>query len=170
MNRLTLTLAALLTAGAAHAERVALPNLPVSVDAPSLLELNAGGISKLFPGVNRPEAVLLTGDQRVVMSFEWRPTSLRTTEVGTLVQQFPAVLRKQVPNLKSLTQGALQLNGTQWAQFVITAPGKTGDVRREMLVTSAGGRMLILTISGLATDYTKNLGTILAFRNSLKVN
>ena len=149
-----------------------LPNLPLSI-APSdaLLKLSDEGILKAFPSGNRPEAVLLSSDSKVTMSFEWRDTKLAPADVATMLTRFPAIIKSQVPGIKSLKQQMLPLNGTNWADFVFVAPGRSGDVRREMLITSAQGRMLVLTISSNLLDYTaKNEAAVRTLTNSLRVD
>ena len=176
-----LSAAALLSAsvvpGVAHAQASAptlakLPNLPLSI-APSdtLQMLKEEGIQKAFPTGNRPEAVLLTADSKVTMSFEWRDTKLAPADVPTMLTQFPAVIRAQVPGIKTLKQQMLTLNGNNWADFIFVAPGKGVDVRRELLITSAQGRMLVLTISSNLLDYTsKNEAAVKALTGSMRIN
>ncbi|ULH15723.1 hypothetical protein MF271_03535 [Deinococcus sp. KNUC1210] len=163
--------------GAAYAQAATptlakLPNLPISIMPSDTLQmLKDEGIQKAFPTGNRPEAVLLTADSKVTMSFEWRDTKLAPTDVPTMLNQFPAVIRAQVPGIKTLKQQMLNLNGNNWADFIFVAPGRSGDVRRELLITSAQGRMLVLTISSNLLDYTtKNETAVKALTGSMRIN
>ena len=114
---LLLTLAATLTLGAASAVPVKLGNVPVTVEPNAkLLTLSAAGIRTAFPSAaGRPDAVFMTEDRKVSVAFEWRASKLNKTEVGTLVEQFPSVIRAQVPNVKTLKANLLQVSGTPWA-------------------------------------------------------
>ena len=165
---LTLTLAALTVALAVPAK---LANLPISVEPNDrLLILSDAGIQKAFPSGNRPDAVFLSNDSKVSMTFEWRDTRLAAADVNTMLAQFPAVIRSQVPGVRSLKQQLLSVNGNSWADFVFVAAGKAGDVRREMMITSAQGRMLVLTISSNLADYGKNEIDVKALTSSIRVN
>ena len=84
--------------------------------------------------------------------------------------QFPAVIRAQVPNVKTLKSSLVQVGGSPWAQFVFTTPGQDDDLRRELMVTSAGGRMLVLTIAGKVKDYSRNEAVIRNLTNSVRLN
>jgi hypothetical protein len=151
-----------------------LGNLPVSFEpSTKLMVLNDAGIQKVFPSGNRPDAVLLSGDSKVSMAFEWRDAKLATGDVNTMLAQFPAVIRSQVPGIKTLKQQMVNMNGNSWADFVFVTAGKTaasGDVRREMLITSAQGRMLVLTISSNVADYAKNEADVKAVTSSIRLN
>lgn len=167
-----LTLAATLTLGAASAVPVKLGNVPVTVEPNAkLLTLSAAGIRTAFPSAaGRPNAVFMTEDRKVSVAFEWRESKLNRTEVGKLVEQFPSVIRAQVPNVKSLKANLLQVSGTPWAQFIFTTPGQGDELRRELLVTSAGGRMLVVTIAGNMKDYARNEAVVRTLTNSVRVN
>lgn len=167
-----LTLAAALTFSEASAVPVKLGNVPVTVEPNArLLTLSAAGIRTAFPSAaGRPDAVFLTEDRKVSVAFEWRSSKLAKNEITTLVEQFPSVIRAQVPNVKSLKASLVQVSGTPWAQFVFTTPGQGDELRRELLVTSAGGRMLVLTIAGNVKDYGRNEAVIRALANSVRVN
>ena len=169
---LLLTLAAALTLGAASAVPVKLGNVPVTVEPNAkLLTLSAAGIRTAFPSAaGRPDAVFMTEDRKVSVAFEWRASKLNKTEVGTLVEQFPSVIRAQVPNVKTLKANLLQVSGTPWAQFIFTTPSQGDELRRELLVTSAGGRMLVVTIAGNMKDYAKNEAVVRTLTNSVRVN
>ena len=151
-----------------------LGNLPVSFEpSTKLMVLNDAGIQKVFPSGNRPDAVLLSGDSKVSMAFEWRDAKLATNDVNTMLAQFPAVIRSQVPGIKTLKQQLVNMNGNSWADFVFVTAGKTatsGDVRREMLITSAQGRMLVLTISSSMVDYARNEADVKAVTSSIRLN
>ena len=151
-----------------------LGNLPVSFEpSTKLMVLNDAGIQKVFPSGNRPDAVLLSGDSKVSMAFEWRDAKLATNDVNTMLAQFPAVIRSQVPGIKTLKQQLVNMNGNSWADFVFVTAGKTatsGDVRREMLITSAQGRMLVLTISSSMADYARNEADVKAVTSSIRLN
>jgi hypothetical protein len=65
----------------------------------------------------------------------------------------------------------VQIGGTSWAQFVFTTPGKGGDdLRRELLMTSAQGRILVVTIAGNVKDYSRNEAVIRSLTNSVRVS
>lgn len=168
---LSALLAASLLSAPAFATPTKLGTLPVTLEPGSkLFVLSDAGIQKAFPSGNRPDAVFVSKDSKVSLSFEWRTTKLAATDLNTMLTQFPAVIRAQVPGIKSLKQQTVTLNGDQWADFVFVAPGKAGDVRRELLITSAQGRMLVLTISSTLADYGKNEADVQALTNSLKIN
>ncbi len=147
-----------------------LPNLPLSITPNAeLLSLSDEGILKAFPSGHRPEAVLLSGDAKVTISFDWRDTKLSSADVPVMLTRFPAVIKAQVPGIKSIKQQIMTLNGTNWADFIFVAPGKSGDVRREMMITSAQGRMLVLTISSNLADYPKNEAAVRALTSSIRL-
>ena len=155
----------------AQATPAPLQNLPLSVEtSDTLLTLTPAAIQKIYPAQSRPEAVFLTGDKKVTMGFEWRQASLKPAEVSGLVGQFPAVIKSQVPGLKTLTPKLVTIQGTPWAQFIYTLSGKNGDLRREMLITSAQGRMLILNVDSSMKDYTTNDQAVRTFVNGVKLN
>lgn len=173
MKKVLLSLvAAAALGGPAFATPVKLQTLPVSVEPNTrLLTLTAEGIAKAFPSAaGRPDAVFLTEDRRVSVAFEWREGRLSPAQVPDLVTQFPAVIRAGVPGLKTLRSGVVQIGGTPWAQFVFTTPGKGDDLRRELLMTSAGGRVLVMTIAGNVKDYSRNEALIRSLTGSVRVN
>jgi len=151
---------------------VKLGALPVMVEPNAqLLTLNEAGIAKVFPSSSsRPDMVFLTEDRKVSVAFEWRQGKLTAGQVPDLVAQFPAVIRSQVPNVKTLKAGVVQIGGTPWAQFVFTTPGKGDDLRRELLMTSAGGRILVLTVAGNVKDYSRNEAVLRNLTGSVRVN
>ncbi|WP_034383781.1 hypothetical protein [Deinococcus sp. YIM 77859] len=167
---LTLTAAAVLS-GSALAAPVKLGTLPVTVEPSTrLLMLNAEGIARAFPSAaGRPDAVFLTEDRKVSVAFEWREGRLTPAQVPDLVAQFPAVLRAQVPNIKTLKANLLEIGGTPWAQFVFTTPGQGDDLRRELLMTSAGGRILVVTVAGNVKDYSRNEAVIRTLINNVRL-
>lgn len=170
-NVLLTLLAAGVLSGAALAAPVRLQTIPVTLEPNArLLTLNDAGIAKAFPSAaGRPDAVFLTEDRRVSLAFEWREGRLSAAQVPTLVTQFPAVIRAQVPNIKTLRSNVVQIGGTPWAQFVFTTPGKGDDLRRELLMTSAQGRILVVTIAGNVKDYSRNEAVIRSLTNSVRV-
>ncbi|GMA15093.1 hypothetical protein E5F05_11615 [Deinococcus metallilatus] len=167
----SLTAAAVLS-GAALAAPVKLPTIPVTLEPNArLLTLNDAGIAKAFPSsAGRPDAVFLTEDRKVSVAFEWREGKLAPSQVQDLVAQFPAVIRAQIPNVKTLKASVLQIGGTPWAQFVFTTPGQGDDLRRELLMTSAEGRILVITIAGNQKDYSRNEAVIRNLVNSVRVD
>lgn len=171
-NALLILLAAGLLSGSVLAAPVKLQTIPVTLDPGTrLLTLNDAGIAKAFPSAaGRPDAVFLTEDRRVSMAFEWREGRLTAAQVPDLVAQFPAVIRAQVPGIKTLRAGVVQIGGAPWAQFVFTTSGKGDDLRRELLMTSAQGRILVVTIAGNVKDYSRNEPVIRALTNSVRVN
>lgn len=179
MKRLLPT-AALLAAlpGTAGAAPVKLGSLPLSIEPNAkLLTLSPAGIRSAFPSAaGRPDAVFLTEDRKVSVAFEWRTSRLAVNEIDKLVAQFPAVIRAQVPNVRTLKAGLLQVGGAPWAQFVFTTPpaqaaaGAADELRRELLVTSLGGRMLVLTIAGNTRDFARNEAVVRTLTNSVRLN
>lgn len=170
---LTLTLLASASLGSlAAAVPVKLGNLPLSLEPNAkLFTLSDAGIRQAFPSAaGRPDAVFLTEDRKVSVAFEWRTSKLAVNEIDKLVAQFPAVIRTQVPNIKSLKASTLQLGGTPWAQFVFTTPSSGDDLRRELLVTSLDGRMLVVTIAGNLKDYSRNESVVRNLANSVRLN
>ncbi len=156
---------------AAAAAPIRLGNLPLSVEpGEKLLLLTDAAIQKTFGAANRPDAVFFSSDKKVSMAFEWRDIKLANADVNTMLDKFPAVIRSQVPGVKTMKQQLLSLNGNSWADFVFVAPGKAGDVRREMLITSAQGRMLVLTISSNLADYSRNEADVKAMTDSIRLN
>lgn len=168
---LSLTAAALLS-GAALAVPVKLPTIPVVLEPNArLLTLNDAGIQKAFPSAaGRPDAVFLTEDRKVSVAFEWREARLAPDQVAGLVAQFPAVIRAQVPNVKTLKANLVQMGGTPWAQFIFTTPGQGDDLRRELLMTSAQGRILVMTIVGNVKDYSRNEAVLRNLAGSVRVD
>lgn len=172
---LTSTLLAATLLGTASGVPVKLGALPLSVEPNArLLTLSSAGIRTAFPSAaGRPDAVFMTEDRKVSVAFEWRGSKLAVNEIEKLVAQFPAVIRSQVPNVKTLKANMLQLGGTPWAQFVFTTPPSQmqgDDLRRELLVTSLGGRMLVLTIAGNMKDYSRNEAVVRTLTNSVRLN
>lgn len=172
MKRLTtlgLLAAGLLgVSGLAQAERVPVPGVPVTVDLPATArQLNSAQIQKAFPGQSAPQAVFTTDDQRVVMSFEWRMSRLLPQELAKLDTDFAKVIASKNP--KSFTHRLISINGSPWAQFIFVTAGRNGDVRNELLVTSAAGRTLLVTVNATVADYTKNQKVAQAITNSLKL-
>lgn len=168
---LTLTAAAVLS-GAALAAPVKLQTVPITLEPNArLLTLNDAGIAKAFPSAaGRPEAVFLTEDRKVSVAFDWREAPLETAGVTDLVNRFSANLRGQVPNLKTLRSAVVQVGGQPWGQIIFTTPGQGDDRRHEMLLTSAGGRLLVVTIAGNVKDYSRNENLIRNLASSLRVN
>lgn len=169
---LTLTALALLGAPAALAAPLKLQNVPVTVDTnPKLYVLNDAGIARAFPSAaGRPEAVFLTEDRKVTVAFDWREAALAPGGVAALTENFAAGLRTQVPNLKTIRSAAVQVGGHPWGQIIFTAPGQGDDRRFEMLLTSAGGRLLVVTIASNVRDYSRNENLVRNFASSLRVN
>ena len=172
MKNVLLSLAATLLLSGAAAAPVKLGSLPVTLEPNAkLYTLNEAGIAKAFPSAaGRPEFVFLTEDRKVSVAFEWRQGKLAPNQVADLATQFPAVIRAQVPNLKSLKSGVVQIGGTPWAQFVFTTPGQGDELRRELLMTSAEGRILVVTIAGNVKDYSRNEAVLRALTGSVRVN
>lgn len=156
----------------ALAAPVKLSNLPVSVEpSAKLLTLTDAGIRSAFPSAaGRPDAVFMTEDRKVSVAFEWRDGKLAPNEVEKLVTQFPGVIRAQVPGIKTLKAGLVQMGGSPWAQFVFTTPGQGDDLRRELMMTSVGGRVLVLTIAGNVKDYSRNEAVIRTLTGSVRLN
>ncbi|AXG98626.1 hypothetical protein ACTQ9L_06550 [Deinococcus wulumuqiensis] len=162
----------LLLVGLASAAPLKLSNLPVTVEpSAKLLTLTPAGIRSAFPSAaGRPGAVFMTEDRKVSVALEWRTGKLAPNEVEKLVAQFPTVIRAQVPGVKALKANLVQLGGKPWAQFIFTTPGQGDDLRRELLMTSAGGRILVMTIAGNVRDYSRNETLIRSFASSVRVN
>ena len=161
-------LLALALGSVAAAERVPVPGVPVTVDLPaSARQLNSTQIDAAFPGQGAPQAVFTTDDQKVVMSFEWRGSHLLPSELAQLDSNFAKVI--QAKNPKSFTHKLVSINGSPWAQFVFITPGRAGDVRNELLVTSAAGRTLVVNINATVNDYTKNQKITQAITGSLRL-
>lgn len=167
-----LALAAPLLLGLAAAAPVRLGTLPVTVEPDAkLLSLTPAGIRSAFPSASgRPDAVFLTEDRKVSVAFEWRSGKLAPNEIDKLVAQFPAVIRAQVPGVKALKADLTQVGGKPWAQFIFTTPGQGDDLRRELMMTSVGGRILVLTIAGNVKDYSRHEGLIRGFVGSVRTN
>ncbi|RJF73447.1 MULTISPECIES: hypothetical protein [Deinococcus] len=145
-------------------------DLPLAVDlGPKVSMLNDAWIRKAYPRFDgRPDAVFRTEDGRVTMTFQWREAKLAPSEVERLATEYPAVLKSQVPGLKTLKANVMQLNGKNWAQIILTAPGQSDDLRRELLMTSLKGRMLVVTIQSNVKDFARNEAQVRAFTSSLK--
>ncbi|MDL2345821.1 hypothetical protein QOL99_16960 [Deinococcus sp. MIMF12] len=169
---LTLTVLALLGAPAALAAPLKLQNVPVTVDTnPRLYVLNDAGIARAFPSAaGRPEAVFLTEDRKVTIAFDWREAALAPAGVASLTNEFATGLRAQVPNLKTIRSAAVQVGGHPWGQIIFTTPGQGDDRRFEMLLTSAGGRLLVVTVASNVKDYSRNENLVRNLASSLRVN
>lgn len=155
--------------GSALAAPIRLPNLPLSVEPGERLRLlSDAGIQKAFPDSHRPEAMFLSSDGKVSLSFEWRQAKLGAADLNTMLTRFPAVIRAQVPGIRSLKQSLITVNGHSWADFTFVAPGKAGDVRRELLITNLQGRMLVLTVSSSLADYGRNEAAVRTLTASLR--
>lgn len=157
--------------GMASATPVKLNDLPVQVEVNSkLYKLTTDGIRAIFPSAaGRPDAVFMTADRKVSVAFEWREGKLAPNEVGLLVKQFPAVIRAQVPNVTKLDSDLIKVGSKPWAKFVMTTPSKGDQLRRELLMTSASGRILVVTIAGNVKDYVRNQAVIQKLTKSIKV-
>lgn len=144
--------------------------LPLSADVPDkMLSLTPQGIAQIYPQNNRPAAVFLSADKKVSISLEQRRTPLKPQDIGVLVGQYPAVIKAQVPGLSSLVSRQLTINGVPWAQFVYTLPVKGGERRRETLLGSADGKLLMVNVDSTVNDYNKNQVDVRGFINSLQV-
>lgn len=171
MKSILMNVALLGMLGMANATPVKLNNLPVQIEVNSkLYKLTTEGIRAVFPSAaGRPDAVFMTADRKVSVAFEWRNGKLAPNEVKLLVKQFPAVIRAQVPNVTKLDSNLIKVGSTPWAQFVMITPGKGDKLRRELLMTSASGRTLVVTIAGNVQDYTRNQAVIQNLTSSIKV-
>ena len=167
---LSLVALSLCTAALAQTSTIKIGDLPMSVDLGGKISmLNDAWIRKAYPRFEgRPDAVFRTEDGKVTTTFQWREAKLAPTEVERLAAEYPAVLKSQVPGLKTLKSGVVQLNGKNWAQVILTAPGQSDDLRREMLMTSLKGRMLVVTIQSNVKDFSRNEAQLRAFTSSLK--
>ena len=173
MRKIVLFLtAAAVFCGAALAAPVKLQTVPVTVEPNArLLTLNDAGIAKAFPSsASRPEAVFVTEDLKVTVAFDWREAPLATPGVTEVTNRFAANLRSQVPNLKTVRSAVVQVGGQPWGQIIFTTPGQGDDRRVEMLLTSAGGRLLVVTIASNVKDYSRNENVVRNFASSLRVN
>ncbi|SEI62579.1 hypothetical protein SAMN04488058_101171 [Deinococcus reticulitermitis] len=161
-----------LIAGLAAAAPLKIGNLPVTVEpSAKLFTLTQAGIRSAFPSAaGRPDAVFMTEDRKVSVALEWRSGKLATNEVEKLIAQYPPVIRAQVPGVKTLKAELVQLGGRPWAQFIITTPSQGDDLRRELLITSVGGRVFVMTIAGKVKDYSRNEALIRAFAGSVRTN
>lgn len=172
MKKVLFSLAAAALLSGALAAPVKLHTVPVTVEPNArLLTLSDAGIAKAFPTASsRPDAVFMTEDRKVTVAFEWRDGRLAPAQVSDLVTQFPAVIRAQVPNVKTLRASLVQVGGTPWAQFVFTTPGQGDDVRREFLITSVQGRTLVVTIAANTGDYSRNETVVRNLVNSVRLS
>lgn len=154
----------------AQAAPVQVGDLPLTVEGgPQLLSLTDKGIRAAFPSAaGRPDAVFLTTDQKVRVAFEWRDGKLAPNEVEKLVTQYPPIIKAQVPSLKTLKADLVQMGGKPWAQFVFTTPGRGDDLRRELLMTSVGGRVLVVTVASNTKDYSRNEAAVKALESSIR--
>lgn len=146
--------------------------LPVSIQKDDrFLILSGAGLVKAFPKADtRPDIVFVTKDRQVTIALEYRNTALRTNEITTLKTAYPAVLRRQMPSIKTLNADIVRAGGNQWAQFVMTLPGKNGTERRlEQLMTSVGNRPLVVTIDGTSAGYKANETAVRNLVNSIQV-
>lgn len=167
MNKLKPVLGLMLL-GCVSAQALQVGTLPLVADTPGkLLSLSPEAIAQIYPQNNRPEAVYLTADKKVSLAFEQRSAPLKPGEISGLVGQYPAIIKSQVPGLKSLVSKQLTIGGTPWAQFVYTLPGKDGERRRETLLGSVGGKLLMLNVDSTTADYSKNQVEVRSFINSL---
>lgn len=172
MKNAPLALLAALLLSAAHAAPIKLQTVPVTLEPNAkLLTLNDAGIARAFPATaGRPDAVFLTEDRKVSVAFSWREAALAPTGVPELLLRFAGNVRAQVPNLKSLKSAVVQVGGQPWGQIIFTTPGQGDDRRHEMLLTSAGGRLLVVNIAGNVRDYSRNENLIRNLASSLRVN
>lgn len=167
---LSLAALALTSLGLAQAATIKIGDLPLTAESnPKLLVLTDAGIRRAFPSAaGRPDAVFLSDDRKVSVAFEWREGKLAMNEVDKLTTQYPPIIKAQIPNIKTLKSGVVQVNGRSWAQFIFTTPGQGDDLRRELLMTSLGGRVLVLTIAANVKDYSRNETLIKTFVDSVK--
>lgn len=179
---MTATLAATLTLPApALAQAKAAPTatqaaqsagLPVSIQKDDrFLILSGAGLVRAFPKADtRPDIVFMTRDRQVTIALEYRTTALRPNEITGLLTGYPPVLRRQLPNIKTLNADLVRAGGNQWAQFVMTLPGKNGAERRlEQLMTSVGNRPMVVTIDSTAAGYKANETAVRNLVNSIQV-
>ncbi|MFC6591307.1 hypothetical protein ACFP81_04260 [Deinococcus lacus] len=164
---LTLTLFAL---GAASAAPANVGSLPVTVEPGTQLRvLSAAGLAQAFPNAAaRPAALYMTPDRKVSVSFQWRQSSLAPNEVKLLLTQYPAAIRKQVPNVTRLSPDLVKIGGQQWAQFIFTTPGQGGERRHELLMTSLQNRPLVITVDSSVADYSANEAAVRNLVNSVR--
>lgn len=154
----------------AQAAPVRVGDLPMTVEGSSqMLTLTDADIRAAFPSAaGRPDAVFRTSDRKVSVAFEWREGKLAPNEVEKLVTQYPPIIKAQVPSLKTIKSGVVQMGGKPWAQFIFTTPGRGDDLRRELLMTSVGGRVLLITVAGNVKDFSRNETAVKALEDSLR--
>lgn len=154
-------------------------SLPISLTiSDPFLALTDEGIRSVFPvAAGRPQAVIITKDRKLSVAFEWRQGRLKLNEVSKLLTQFPPIIRKKVPKLTGLQAKLITLGGHSWARFVFTTPSQGDSLRRELLMSSIGGRVFVITIAASSKDYQKHadklnkvLGTLKVSKTSNKVN
>ena len=146
--------------------------LPVSIQKDNrFLILSEAGIARAFQNAaTRPDAVFVTRDRKVTISLEYRSSTLRPNEITSLLTQYPTVLRRQLPGIKTLNADIVRAGGNQWAQFVMTLPGKNGTERRlEQLMTSVGNRPMVVTIDSSNDGYKANEVAVRNLVNSIQV-
>lgn len=165
-----LSVMALVALGSAAAQQVDVPGVPVSFSAPAgLRALSQEQLRTVYQNRNVPAAVYTTEDRRVTVVFEYRNVPLRPAEVPALVSSFGSVIRSSMRGVLRLNQELLNIQGNPWAQFVFTTPGQDGENRQEMLVTSANGRMLVVSIASSLRDYQRNEATVLGLTRSMRI-
>lgn len=165
-----LSVLALVALGGAAAQQVDVPGVPVSFSAPAgLRALTQEQLRTVYQNRAVPAAVYTTDDRRVTVVFEYRQTPLRPAEVAPLVSAFGSVIRNRMPGVLRLQQDLIKIQGNDWAQFVYTTPGADGENRHEMLVTSANGRMLVVTVASTLRDYNRNEAALLGLTRTLRV-
>lgn len=155
----------------AAAAPVKLTTLPITIEPNAqLLMLTNEGLLKAFPNAaTRPNTVFMTDDRKVNIAVEWRKARATEKDIPELFKRYPAVLRAQVPTLQKLDSKNLNIGGNYWAQFVFTIPGKNDEQRREILFTSAQGRLLVITVASALKDYNRNETIIRQLINSVRV-
>lgn len=167
LAKTALTVAAALSVGAPALAS----GLPISIDRDErFLILSDKGIATAFPNpATRPSAVFMTKDHQVSVSLEYRNSTLTPKQLPTLLAQYPAVLRKNLPNISSLNADMVRIGGNQWAQFVATIPTQNGERRLEQLMTSVNNRPVVVTVDGSAAGYKTNEIAVRNLINSMLI-
>lgn len=135
---------------AASAEEVEMLGGLVRMDVPEeFIPMPPDLLRAKFPGLASGSDVFssLTGDATVGAHLSDVPFP---DDVAAARPALAAALAAARPDLRWLENGLVAANGRFWIRCAFVSPGPDGESRTDMLATSAGGKLLLISVSAPA--------------------